>query len=116
MRHQQIRNTICRKKKKAVDADNGLWLCANHDKLFEYGLIYFEDNKLIISDKLDDEQKKFITSITYNLKEETSTRKYDIKEGQDVEHGERAFYIKDEDYNENMHGYLELHRERTNGE
>lgn len=85
------------KRKKAVDADNGLWLCANHDKLFEHGLIYFEGNKLIISDKIKEEERKYIEKITYS---EAKTKK-------------QQFKIKQQDYNENMHKYLEIHKKRV---
>lgn len=57
------------KRKLAVDGDNGLWLCANHDKLFEYGLIYFEDNMLKISDSLTENQKKYVKYLTFDIKE-----------------------------------------------
>ncbi len=39
-------NTMMRKVKVITDGDNGLWLCANHDKMFEYGIIYFIDRTL----------------------------------------------------------------------
>ena len=84
------------KRKKAVDADNGLWLCANHDKLFEYGLIYFEGNKMMISNRLNEKQKEFVKNITYN----TSDEKIEA-------------IIKEQDYNENMHKYLEIHKQRV---
>ena len=48
------------KLEMATDENNGLWLCENHHKLFDRGLIRFEQGKMIISDKLDDEDKKFI--------------------------------------------------------
>lgn len=88
------------KRKQAVDADNGLWLCASHDKLFEYGLIYFEDDELRISDDLTEEQKRYVEYFTYgiNQKEEDSNA---------------SFRIDEKDYNENMHSYLEKHRKRT---
>lgn len=102
------------KRQKAVDANNGLWLCANHDKLFEYGLIYFEKNKMIISDKLTEEQKEFVKDITFN----TPTRliKYNLSmvAEEDVEYNnDEEFYINPEDYNEEMHKYLEIHKNRV---
>lgn len=30
------------KKRQAVDGDNGFWLCRNHDKIFEDGIVYFD--------------------------------------------------------------------------
>ena len=36
-------------------------LCPNHDKLFDSGLISFDDNgKIIISDKLDKDNRVFL--------------------------------------------------------
>ncbi len=57
------------KRLKAVDGENGFWLCANHDKMFEYGIITFnEENGLLQINKenLDDFQRQFINSITNN--------------------------------------------------
>lgn len=104
------------KRKKAVDADNGLWLCANHDKLFEYGLIYFEDNKLVISDKVNKEQKKFIEKMTYHVGEnlqQLTTYDNKVYEQEEI-NSENNFYIQDKDYNENMHKYLDIHKKRVN--
>lgn len=57
------------KKKIAVDGDNGFWLCANHDKMFEYGVITFDTKgNLVISDKLTENQKRFVKSITDRVK------------------------------------------------
>jgi len=57
------------KRKKATDANNGFWLCANHDKLFEFGIITFnEEGKLRVvpEAKLTDSQKEYINRITDN--------------------------------------------------
>lgn len=44
-----------------LDPENGLLLCPNHDKLFDSGLISFDDNgKIIISDKLDKDNRVFL--------------------------------------------------------
>lgn len=57
------------KRKQAVDGNNGLWLCANHDKMFEYGIITFNQNgKLVISPALTPKQIKFIKYITQVIK------------------------------------------------
>lgn len=111
------------KRKLAVDGDNGLWLCANHDKLFEYGLIYFEDNMLKISDSLTENQKKYVKYLTFDIKENiekiNSTGVFMVAEDSvpygNVEHslGENTFIIDQGDYNEKMHNYLEIHKERT---
>lgn len=77
------------KKKQIIDGDNGLWLCANHDKLFEYGLIFFNNKDLVLSDRLNDTQKNYVKNITA----ESS--------------------IKDCDYNSKMSYYLELHKARA---
>lgn len=48
----------------SVDKDNGIWLCENHHKLFDRGLIWFEDGKLKISSQIDTEDFSFIKKIT----------------------------------------------------
>lgn len=55
------------KRKKAVDANNGFWLCANHDKMFEYGIITFDEKTGLLQmdlENLDEFQKKYINEIT----------------------------------------------------
>lgn len=111
------------KRKLAVDADNGLWLCANHDKLFEYGLIYFENNKLKVSKELNDNQMKYVKYLTFDIKSkinrlnsltEFMVAEEDATYGQNgYSIGENTFIIKDCYYNDNMHNYLKIHRERT---
>lgn len=82
------------KRAKAVSKDNGLWLCANHDKLFEHGIIYFDEDGQIqeSSNELSDTQKEFIDGITIN---KCIDNKYLTKE---------------------MKSYLSLHRLRTHPE
>lgn len=46
---------------KIVDGENGFWLCANHDKMFEYGIIYFVDKILKCRGGLSDKDINFIT-------------------------------------------------------
>ncbi|RAL55927.1 hypothetical protein BLM37_00040 [Candidatus Gracilibacteria bacterium GN02-873] len=78
------------KIKQIIDGDNGFWLCANHDKMFEYGIIYFNNNKLIINGKLLEElQENFIKNITIN------------------------FEINDVHYNDNISNYLKKHKNRV---
>lgn len=48
----------------AVDADNGIWLCENHHKLFDSNLIWFEEGQLCISHKLNDEDLLFVKHVT----------------------------------------------------
>lgn len=52
------------KLRLAVDADNGIWLCENHHKLFDSGLIWFEEGHLVISNKLNPEDLMFIKQVT----------------------------------------------------
>lgn len=81
------------KRAKAVSRDNGLWLCANHDKLFENGLIYFDDRgQMQVSEtELTDNQCDYIEQIT----------------AQDSKN------IKAEHLTDEMKVYLSLHRRRT---
>ena len=111
------------KKQQIIDGDNGFWLCANHDKLFEWGYIYFENDKLIISDKLNSEQKEFVKNITFDIPERTMNEKlhiyreeqekYMVAEESEPYILESEFYILPEHYNLNMHKYLEMHRNRV---
>lgn len=48
----------------AVDADNGIWLCENHHKLFDSNLIWFEEGQLCISHKLNKEDLIFVKHVT----------------------------------------------------
>ena len=52
------------KFKLAVDEDNGMWLCENHHKLFDSGIIWFENGKLVISNKLNSEDLMFVKQVT----------------------------------------------------
>ncbi|MFA6662406.1 MAG: HNH endonuclease signature motif containing protein, partial [Bacilli bacterium] len=59
------------KRKKATDADNGFWLCANHDKMFEYGIIIFDEKTGLLKmnlDNLNQEQINYIENVTKNTK------------------------------------------------
>ena len=99
------------KQIEIVDGDNGFWLCANHDKLFEYGLIYFEGDKLVISNKLNYEQKSFVQDITTMANRLSYVREENEEYKIGIEPTE--FRIKPEHYTEKMHEYLEKHRIRT---
>lgn len=98
------------KQLQIVDGDNGFWLCANHDKLFEYGLIYFENDKLKIRDNLSECQKNYINSLTFNMR-----KVYDSKDSNIIynNNDDVVFSISPEHYNEKMHQYLEIHKNRT---
>ncbi len=79
------------KRKQAVDGDNGFWLCANHDKLFENGQITFDRlGMLVINKNLSRSQIDFIKSIT------------------------EVYKIKEEHLTEGLIHYLELHNKRVN--
>ena len=52
------------KFKLAIDGDNGIWLCENHHKLFDSGLIWFEEGKLCVSHKLDVDDIIFVKQVT----------------------------------------------------
>ena len=98
------------KKKQIIDGDNGLWLCANHDKLFEYGLIYFDDQKLLISNRLNEEQKEFVKNTTSKLSlSNTEESRVDDEMPYEI----TDFNIEDRDFNDNMKHYLELHKYRA---
>ena len=101
------------KMNEIIDGDNGFWLCANHDKMFEWGLIYFEGDKLMINDKLSDYQKKYVyDSIFYMEKIYNSfnnSKEFNIIQ----EDNTLEFHIKPEHFNENMKNYLEIHKERV---
>jgi len=57
------------KRRQTVDGNNGLWLCANHDKMFENGIITFNKNgELVINPTLKANQVEFIQYITQILK------------------------------------------------
>lgn len=108
------------KKQQIIDKDNGFWLCANHDKLFEWGYIYFEGDKLMISDRLNEEQKEFVKNITFGIPQRMMMQKLEISNNRKVaskecelNNVENEFYILPEHYNLNMHRYLEIHKNRV---
>lgn len=105
------------KTKEIIDGDNGFWLCANHDKMFEYGLIYFENDILKIRDNLSDYQKKYIIESTFYMRKLYDSLNSD--NGEDfniikVDDNNFKFRISPEHFNENMANYLKIHKERTN--
>jgi len=94
--------TFMEKRAKAVSGDNGLWLCANHDKLFEYGLIYFDENgamKVSDSGDLTEEQKEFVEGITIPN-----------------DPANNSVVIAEELLTEEMKHFLSIHRQRTHPE
>lgn len=107
------------KQRQIIDENNGFWLCANHDKLFEYGLIYFDGQKLVLSDKLNKHQNEYVEYLTFdisrNMKYSKNHSNYEFSIAEDkYKYGTKIFNINDEDYNEEMHKYLEIHKKRVN--
>ena len=93
------------KTNQIVDADNGIWLCANHHLLFDYLLIYFKEKYLYASDTLNKNQIEYIkNSITqgYFFNDEK------IPKGENF----LGFKINDFDFNSNMQQYLLKHTTR----
>ena len=93
------------KTNQIVDADNGIWLCANHHLLFDYLLIYFKEKYLYASDTLNKNQIEYIkNSITqgYFFNDEK------IPKGENF----LGFKINDFDFNSNMQQYLLKHTNR----
>ncbi|HEM1608268.1 TPA: HNH endonuclease, partial [Listeria monocytogenes] len=51
----------------AIDGHNGIWLCENHHKMFDEGLIRIEhDGTIRLKDDLNDNDKSFIITTTTN--------------------------------------------------
>lgn len=103
------------KQTQIIDGDNGFWLCANHDKLFEYGLIYFENDKLKVRNNLSEFQKKYVYESTFYMRKiydsfNSNNKDFNINYTDD---NDMVFSILPEHYNERMHQYLEIHRNRT---
>lgn len=96
------------KRKRATDGDNGLWLCANHDKMFEYGIIYFDSNSLQINPTIQDQSDQ--DYIHYSLQAIGTIYPADTLAIGDMNAG--SFHIKPEHYNNSMHAYLEKHKQR----
>lgn len=53
-----------KKLELATDSDNGIWLCENHHKLFDRGLIYFKKDAVAYSKKLMKRDLEFVKCIT----------------------------------------------------
>lgn len=100
------------KQREVIDGDNGFWLCANHDKLFEYGLIYFDRDKMVISDRLNDLQREFVRNITFNTPY-VNTEEYLAVADENYSLYNKEFYIDREHYNKNMCNYLKIHKARV---
>ena len=53
----------------ALDGDNGSWLCENHHKMFDEGMVSFDSSgRLLVENDIDQRHKRFIDEITTNRK------------------------------------------------
>ena len=51
----------------ALDGENGLWLCENHHKIFDEGMIFFDNNgRVQVKNDIDRRHITFINEITRN--------------------------------------------------
>ena len=98
------------KRAKAVDADNGFWLCPEHDKYLENGYIYFEDDVMKMADDLTENQKERIKDSFY-LKDSFKDNSNIIQAN--FNDGVFEVRINPIHYNNNMHSYLAIHKERV---
>lgn len=91
------------KAERSTDGDNGLWLCANHDKMFEHGIIYFNGNELKVrSFVTDSTQVQFIKDSISIVREAYSLNAFD----------DSLFRIRSEHYNIATESYISKHLER----
>ena len=90
------------KIRRIVDGENGFWLCANHDKMFEYGIIYFKDQKLCYRNGLRDVERNFIN--------------YSMMADDYMDDIQTPFEIPKTLVSEQMEEYLAIHRHRTGAE
>lgn len=90
------------KSERATDGDNGLWLCANHDKMFEYGIIYFEQYIMRVGAFISEQlQQNFIEKSVFDMRQVYFN---DIKG--------TIFEVKQEHRNEKMLDYINKHLNR----
>lgn len=61
---QRLDLSFAERLRMATDKNNGLWLCENHHKLFDRGLIKFEDGNLKVLPKLTDSDVAFVERIS----------------------------------------------------
>ena len=87
------------KIRRIVDGENGFWLCANHDKMFEYGIIYFRDKKLCYRNGLRDVDRGFIN--------------YSMMQADYVDDMQTPFKIPESLVSQQMEEYLSIHRHRN---
>lgn len=87
------------KIRRIVDGENGFWLCANHDKMFEYGIIYFKNKKLCYRNGLRDADRNFIN--------------YSMMIDGYIDDVNTPFEIPEAFSSEQMEEYLAIHRHRN---
>lgn len=91
------------KLSRAVDGENGLWLCATHDKMFEFGIIYFDKRLLKIGKYvLDPKQKDYINKSIFDLRKVYSN---DL--------ASNVFKIDPKDFTAKMEEYIDIHKARV---
>ncbi|MCL2485448.1 MAG: HNH endonuclease [Endomicrobia bacterium] len=90
------------KAQRSTDGDNGLWLCASHDKMFEYGIIYFENTLMRVG--------AFITEQSQQTFIERSI--FDMRQVYFNDITGTIFEIKSEHYNDKMRDYISKHMAR----
>lgn len=57
--------TLEQRLEYALDGDNGLWLCENHHKMFDEGMLTFDHHgQLLLKTGLENRHRKFIDEIT----------------------------------------------------
>jgi len=92
------------KAERATDGDNGFWLCANHDKMFEYGIIYFEQYIMRVGAFITEQlQQNFIEKSVFDMRQVYIN---DINS--------TIFEIKSEHRNDKMLDYISKHLDRHN--
>lgn len=87
------------KIRRIVDGENGFWLCANHDKMFEYGIIYFRDKKLCYRNGLREVDRGFIN--------------YSMMQADYIDDMHTPFKIPESFVSQQMEEYLSIHRHRN---
>ena len=96
------------KNHRATDGDNGFWLCANHDKMFEYGIIYYNGSEFQIGCLSDESTDR--SYINHSFRTMGDIYPEDLSSIGEIHDG--RFRIKDEHFNKNMRAYLDKHRRR----
>lgn len=93
------------KARRSSDGDNGFWLCANHDKMFEYGIIYFEDYLLSINSIIvNPEDLQFIHKSIFETRPIFSDDLISVGNIED-----NKFNIKQDHFNNNTADYISKH-------